>query len=276
MTLKEQVDYYSEFKHWYQKIIKDFKFDVKKDYNARDLLSEILSKKGKNWNLETTLNSIKKTIQSRSSILIYGCGPSLEITVKNLMREKGKKLFNNCVNLAADGASVLLKEVGIPIDAIFTDLDGITKSEFNYSDFVVVHAHGDNMDKIREFREDILDFENIIGTAQVKSLNNIINAGGFTDSDRILYFLRSLLLPEQNLFLIGMDFGEKIGKYSKPEMTDNQKANPIKLKKLQYAVELIEMIIKKIKNEIYFVNSNVISKKFRYISIEEFKKLILE
>lgn len=276
MPLKEQVDYYSEFKHWYQKIIKDFKFDVKKDYKARDLLSEILSKKGKNWNLETTLNSIKNAIQSRSSILIYGCGPSLEITVKSLMREKGKKLFNNCVNLAADGASVLLKEVGIPIDAIFTDLDGITKSEFNYSDFVLVHAHGDNIERLREFKQDILNFENIIGTAQVKSLNNIITAGGFTDGDRILYFLRSLLLPEQNLFLIGMDFGENIGKYSKPEMADNQKANPIKLKKLQYAVELIEMIIKKIKNEIYFVNSNVISKKFKYISIEEFKKLILE
>jgi len=192
------------------------------------------------------------------------------------MREKGKKLFNNCVNLAADGASVLLKEVGIPIDAIFTDLDGITKSEFNYSDFVLVHAHGDNMDKLKEFKEDILNFKNIIGTTQVKSLNNIINAGGFTDGDRILYFLRSLLLPEQNLFLIGMDFGEKIGKYSKPEMADNLKTNPIKLKKLQYAVELIEMIIKKIKNEIYFVNSNVISKKFKYISIEEFKKLIFE
>ena len=276
MTLKEKVDYYSEFKQWYQKIIKDFKFDVKIDYKARDLLSEILSRKAKDWNLETTLNSIKNAIQSRSSILIYGCGPSLEITVKNLMREKGKKLFNNFVNLAADGASVLLKEVGIPIDAIFTDLDGITKSEFNYSDFVIVHAHGDNIDKIREFKEDILNFENIIGTTQVKSLNNIINAGGFTDGDRILYFLRSLLLPEQNLFLIGMDFGEKIGKYSKPEMTDNQNANPIKLKKLQYAVELIEMIIKKIKNKIYFVNSNVISNKFKYISIEEFKKLILE
>ncbi len=276
MTLKEQVDYYSEFKHWYQKITKDFKFDVKKDYKARDLLSEILSKKGKNWKLGTTLNSFKNAIQSRASILIYGCGPSLEITVKNLMREKGNKLLNNCVNLAADGASVLLKEEGIPIDAIFTDLDGITKSEFNYSDFVVVHAHGDNMDKIREFKEDILNFEKIIGTTQAKSLNNIITAGGFTDGDRILYFLRSLLLPEQNLFLIGMDFGEDIGRYSKPEMTDNQKANPIKLKKLQYAVELIEMIIKKIKNEIYFVNSKVISKKFKYISIEEFKKLILE
>ena len=275
MTLKEQVDYYSEFKHWYQKITKDFKFDVKKDYKARDLLSEILSNKGKNWNLEATLNSIKNAIQSRASILIYGCGPSLEITVKNLMREKGKKLFNNCVNLTADGASVLLKEVGIPINAIFTDLDGITKSEFNYSDFAIVHAHGDNMDKVREFEEEILDFENIIGTTQVKSLNNIINAGGFTDGDRILYFLRSLLLPEQNLFLIGMDFGENISKYSKPEMAKNQKANPIKIKKLQYAVELIELIIKKIKNEIYFVNSNVISKKFKYISIEEFKKLIL-
>lgn len=276
MTLKEQVDYYSEFKHWYRKIIKDFKFDVKKDYKARDLLSDILSKKGKNWNLETTLNSFKNAIQSRSSILIYGCGPSLEITVKNIMRNEGKKLFNDNINLAADGASVLLKEVGIPIDAIFTDLDGITKSEFNYSDFVVVHAHGDNIDKLREFKEEILNLKNIIGTAQIKSLNNIINAGGFTDGDRILYFLRSLLLPEQNLFLIGMDFGENIGKYSKPEMTDNLKANPIKLKKLQYAVELIEMIIKKIKNEIYFVNSNVISKKFKYISIEEFKKLMLE
>ena len=276
ISLKEQIDFHLDFKEWYLKILKDFKFNYKKDCEAGNYLSKVLEKKSNNWDLEKVLISFKKLIQKRSKIIIYGCGPSLEDTVKIILNQVGKSFFNNCLNLAADGASILLKEEGIPIDVIFTDLDGITIDEFNDSEFMVVHAHGDNIGKLKFFEKKILDFEKIIGTTQVEPLKNLINPGGFTDGDRILYFLRKLLIPKHLIFLIGMDFSSIIGKYSKPEMAENQKANPIKLKKLQYAVELIEMIIKEIKNEIYFVNSNVVSKKFKYISIEEFKKLILE
>ncbi len=273
-SLQEQIDFYSEFKEWYLKIIKEFNYDHQKDCEARDYLSNILKQKSNNWNFEGVLNSFKNLIQEKSIIVIYGCGPSLEDTVCFLLKNRGTLVFNNYINLAADGASVLLRNLDIPIDAIFTDLDGVTINEFNYSEFIVVHAHGDNIEKLKYFKKEILKFEKIIGTTQVKPLKNLINPGGFTDGDRILYFLRELLLPKHKLFLIGMDFDGIIGKYSKPEMTENQKSSPIKFKKLQFAVKLIEWLKKEIKNEIYFVNSKIVSKKYKYISIKEFEKLV--
>jgi len=274
LSLKKNIDYYVEFKDWYQRIVKDFKFDIKKDEKARDLLSEILSKKENNWNLEQILISFKNLIQSRSFIFIYGCGPSLESTMENIIKSNGKKIFNEYINLAADGASVYLNNKGIPLHGIFSDLDGITKNEFNYADFMFIHAHGDNIAKLREFEKEILNSKNIIGTTQFEPLDNMINAGGFTDGDRILYFLRSLLSPDQIIFLIGMDFGKTIGKYSKPEISNDQIGDSIKIKKLQYALELIEWFQKRIKNKIYIVNSKPISAKLKYISTKEFLELI--
>ena len=276
MTLKEKVDYHSEFKDWYFKIIEDFKFNIEKDREARDILSHILTNKGENWNLEMILRSFKRLIQRKSTIFIYGCGPSLEKTIEKILNKKKKDFFRNFVNIAADGAAILLKEKGIPIHVIFTDLDGISKEEFKYSDFVVVHAHGDNIAKLREFEKPILSSKNIIGIAQAKPLNNTITAGGFTDGDRILYFLRSLLLPEQRLFRIGMDFNKIIGKYSKPEMVKDKEGDDVKIKKLEYAVKLIEWLQKEIKNKLYFINSKVVSKEFNNVSIERFEELIHE
>jgi len=276
LTLKEQVDYYSEFEDWYFKIVEDFKFNIEKDREARDILSHILTNKGENWNLEKVLNSFKRLIQSKSTIFIYGSGPSLEITVEELIKRTEKKLFKDCINIAADGAMVLLKEKEIPIHGVFTDLDGLTKSELIHSDFIVVHAHGDNILKIEEFKDELLNLNNIIGTTQVEPINNVINPGGFTDGDRILFFLRSLLLPEQRLFLIGMDFNKIIGKYSKPEMVKDEEGDDVKIKKLQYAVKLIEWLQKQIKNKLYFINSKVVSKEFNNVSIERFKELIQE
>ncbi|MFX1258866.1 MAG: 6-hydroxymethylpterin diphosphokinase MptE-like protein, partial [Promethearchaeota archaeon] len=275
-SLKEQIDYYIEFKEWYSKIKEDFKFKYLDDCKARDFLAQILKKKKDEWNLEKILKSFKAEIQSKANILIFGCGPSLEKTIENIIKRWGLKFFNNFINLAADGAAVLLREKSIPINGIFTDLDGITKKEFNKSDYIIIHAHGNNIKKLKLFEKEILNFKNIIGTTQVEPIGTLLNPGGFTDGDRILYFLRSLLLPKHKLFLIGMDFKKIIGKYSKPEMTEDQKGSPIKIKKLRYAIYLIEWFTSKIKNRIYIVNSKTISEKFVYISIEEFKKIIDE
>jgi len=268
--LKDRLNFYDNFKFLYFQILDDFKFNFKKDCEARDILDNILSKKDINWNLENILKSIYKKILSKSNIMIYGCGPSLEKTVNIVLQKKGAKFFSNFINFAANGASVFLREKNIPVDFVFTDLDGITEKEFNYANFVVVHAHGDNIQKIRDFEEVILKHKNIIGTTQTEETDNVINPGGFTDGDRILYFLHSLLTQKHKLFLIGMDFETIIGKYSKLEMKKDQKANPIKKKKLRYALKLIEWIQAKIQNDIYYVNSNIKSQKLIYLSIEEF------
>ncbi len=268
--LKEQLNFYLEYKDWYFRIINDFKFDYEKDCKARDYLTKILDSKKNEWNLEEILFSFKKSLQEKSFILIYGCGPTLEETVECLLEHKGKDIFKTSINLAADGASVFLKEKSIPINAIFTDLDGITINEFTYPKFLIIHAHGDNIDKIRFFRKSIIRFKKVIGTTQVEPNVNVINPGGFTDGDRILFFLRGLLAPFHKLFLIGMDFKNVVGKYSKLHLEKNQVGNPIKQKKLHYAVELINWIKKKIKNEIYFINSALRTNNFTNLSIKEF------
>ena len=270
--LKDQLDFYDEFKDWYFQIINNFKFSYQKDCEARDYLSYLLSKKNQNWSLEKILNLFRNRISSKQAIAVYGCGPSLENTIEIILKRKGLKFFNRFINLTADGASVLLREKGIKIDAIFTDLDGITKNEFQFTIFNIVHAHGDNIKILKFFENEIIKFKNIIGTTQVKPVTNLINSGGFTDGDRILYFVRTLLSSFHKLFLIGMDFGSVIGKYSKLDIKRNQKASLEKIKKLNYAMELIKWVKKKIKNEIYFVNSEFISEYFVRLSIEEFLK----
>ncbi|MFX1378140.1 MAG: 6-hydroxymethylpterin diphosphokinase MptE-like protein [Promethearchaeota archaeon] len=270
--LKDLLDFYSEFENWYFQIIDDFKFSHQKDCEARDYLSFLLSKKNQNWNLNKVINLFREKLSSKKIILVYGCGPSLEPTIDIILKRKGLKYFSRFMNLTADGASVLLREKGIKIDAIFTDLDGITKNEFHFSIFNIVHAHGDNINRLKFFENEIIKFENIIGTTQVKPVANLINTGGFTDGDRILFFLRPLLSAFHKIFLIGMDFGARVGRYSKLGINESQMGNPEKIKKLNYAIQLIKWLKNKIKNEIYFVNSEYKSKDFINLSIEEFLK----
>jgi uncharacterized Rossmann fold enzyme len=268
-SLINKLNFFEEFKDYYFQIINDFKFDYQKDCKARDYLSQILTKKSHNWALENVIKSLNNQIISKPEILIYGCGPSLEETVNALLKNKGRLYFDRFTNLAADGASVLLRKRHIKIDAIFTDLDGITKKEFNYANFNIVHAHGDNIDRLIQFEKEILRFQNVIGTTQVEPLENILSPGGFTDGDRILYFIHKLIKPSQKLYLIGMDFDNIIGKYSKLNIKNNLEGTRIKKKKLQYGIELLEWIKTKIKNEIFFVNSKIISDKFNFISVSD-------
>jgi len=273
-TLRDKLNFFSEFKEWYFHIREEFNFDYQKDLESRDLLSRIFKKKTQQWKIDDILKSFNRRILLKPVILIYGCGPSLEETVNNILKKKGKGFFDNFINLTADGASILLKEKDIQIDAIFTDLDGITKNEFNYSRFNIIHAHGDNMEKIKQFENEIISFQNVIGTTQVEPGDDILNPGGFTDGDRILFFLRSLIKPYQKLFLIGMDFKNIVGRYSKLDIDTNQEGGRIKRKKLQIAVELISWVRDKLKNDLFFVNSEIVKNEFNSISLEDFFKIL--
>lgn len=274
-SLIKKINFFSEFKPWYLKIIKDFDFDYQKDVIARNYLSQLLKNKSQRWDMEAVLVTFKDLIQSKRTILIYGCGPSLENTVNHILNDFGIKMFNQCLNLTADGAVRLLREKKIHVDVNFTDLDGITKKDFNYPTFNIVHAHGDNIKKLDYFKNEIINFKKLIATSQVEPVENVINPGGFTDGDRILFFLKSFLLPKQGIYLIGMDFNNIVGKYSKPEMIEDEEASLIKKKKLKYAKNLIEWLATMIDNNIFFINSDISSNYFRAISLNSFKEVII-
>jgi len=271
LDFRKQINYYVEFKDWYDKIIKDFKFNYEKDNDAKDILSNIIKMKSKDWDFLGVLFSFCNTIKKKSPIYIFGSGPSLEDTINHIIDIKGITFFSRSLNLAADGASIYLKMKQIPIDGIFTDLDGITKNEFDYPSYMIVHAHGDNINKLLAFKEEIIKFNNLIGTTQAKPNNLLLNPGGFTDGDRILFFLRSMLSSTQKLFLIGMDFESIVGKYSKPHLQGNVVGNSTKIKKLTYAFDLLMWISTKIESEIILINSNTKSNFFRNIPLERIK-----
>ncbi|MBD3196466.1 MAG: DUF115 domain-containing protein [Candidatus Lokiarchaeota archaeon] len=268
MSLQDEINYYEEYREWYLKIMKAFNFSISQDTRAREFLIDILDKKD-NWDVEAILEDFHRKVD-KNQILVYGCGPSLESTVNEIIKRRGDTFFNSFLNLAADGASILLKEMNLPLDAVFTDLDGITEDIFDYAEYVIVHAHGDNMDKLKKFEDIIISHQKLIGTVQVKPLSPVINPGGFTDGDRILFYLRPFLRPEQNIFLIGMDFKDIVGRYSKPKYKQNHKADEVKQKKLNYAVNLIKWLLPKILNKFYVINSDFPSKIVREISIEDF------
>lgn len=274
----EIVNDFPNFKDWYDRIIKEFNFEESQDEYARDLLLEFLqnSQSFKNFNNNTV--KLKNLIQKSEIISIFGCGPSLEKVIENIERENALNLLKNHLIISADGAALFLDEIGLKSNIIFTDLDGIPLDKFshflNKTDFMIIHAHGDNISKLRYIEDFIKSSQNIIGTTQVEPKSIILNPSGFTDGDRIVFFLNNLLLPHQKLFLIGMDFGEIIGRYSKPDQSRNQRGSLSKVKKLQYAQKLLEWNQRKLKNEMFFVGSNIVSDKFKYLYIYKFVKIL--
>ena len=126
------------------------------------------------------------------------------------------------------------------------------------------------LSKLNKFKKEILECKNIIFTCQVEPNDNIINPGGFTDGDRILFFLKSLLSASHRIFLIGMDFIDKVGKYSKIKYQKNHKASKIKKKKLKFAANLIDWLYDYIENQIYFVNSKSPTQKYENLNLQQF------
>ena len=273
LIIINKINFYQEFEDWYWKINKDFNFDFKLDQKARDILLSIFNDKDPEWNLESVLKSFCKRIKSKKSIFIYGCGPTLVKTVNYIINAKIKERFINSIHLAADGATIFLKEIEVPVDATFTDLDGIRTEDFNYPNYIIVHAHGDNIDKLLNYKNEIIKAKKIIGTTQVKPHEKILNPGGFTDGDRILFFIRSLIRSDQNIYLIGMDFKDVIGKYSKPDYEENVRGTPTKIKKLEYAYKLTSWFAEMIENKVFLLNSNLKIKNIESVSLEEITDL---
>jgi uncharacterized Rossmann fold enzyme len=269
ILIRKRINFYDEFNEWYNTIIKDFNFDSQKDRYARDFLSNLIVEK-KNWNIDTILSSFQWDLSKKELILIYGCGVSLEGTLDTLLENHVNLNKQKIFNIAADGASRLLKEKNVEIGAICSDLDGITPNEFIYPHYIIVHAHGDNIDKLEKFKKEILECKNIIFTCQVEPNDSIINPGGFTDGDRILFFLKSLLSPSHKVFLIGMDFFDKVGKYSKLAYQRDHNASKIKKKKLKYASQLIDWLYDYIEIQIYFVNSKNPAQKYKNLNLQQF------
>lgn len=237
---------------WYKKIVKEFGFDIEKDRASARIASEIV---GKNF---ISKKEIKNLILNKN-VLVFGAGPSLDKDIEKL--KDYEKMF---VKIAADGASIALENSGIEPDIIVTDLDGINSSSMTEKPLYVVHSHGDNIKLIERVLPRI---SNVHLTTQAEPLYNVFNYGGFTDGDRAVFLAESY--RPRNVVLAGMDFGNKIGKYSNPRDIN------LKIRKMKYAKRLLEFLAKITKVKLYnFTQGRNEVVGFKRTGVEEIKRLI--
>ncbi len=228
-----------EFGLWekyYKEILDDFGFSRSGDEESAKLLDEILSTEGC-----LTLNDLADIVGFSDKFIVFGAGPSLKNHVLMLKENYDLKDY---VLVAADGATTALIEEKISPDIVCTDLDGniddILLANIRGAN-IAVHAHGDNIDKVASMTS---FFNNVLGTTQAQPIGNLYNFGGFTDGDRALFL--AVALGASEITLAGMDFGDKVTKYSRPNLDAKvSDADDFKKKKLMYAERFTNWIIEK-------------------------------
>jgi len=214
----------------YREILKDFGYSGKKDTQSCKLLDSLLPKK-------TRIAEIKDLIEKKP-VFVVGAGPSLPSCISIL------KKYKKITKIVADGATKAMLENNLKPDIVVTDLDGDIKSlkkAGRTNTMMIVHAHGDNAEKIHLVK----DFKNCIGTTQTKPVGKVHNFGGFTDGDRCVFLANHF--KAKKIILLGMDFGTRIGKYSKITIVNRN----IKIAKLRRGKKLLEWLAQKSESELY-------------------------
>lgn len=217
---------------YYKRILDDFGFSRQDDEDSAKVLDDLLFEQGC-----LTLEDLKETLIS-DKMIVFGAGPSLKEHIKKLKEEYD---LTDYVLISADGATTALIEEKIIPDIIVTDLDGklddILLANIKGAR-LVVHAHGNNQENVLKYVP-YLDY--ILGTTQAQPIGNLYNFGGFTDGDRAIFL--AVALNASEIILAGMDFGEVVTKYSRPNLQDILgPADEIKAKKLRYGDELTRWI----------------------------------
>jgi len=219
-----------ELKRWlelYSSICIRLGLDPSRDMESARLLAGMLAGRC------LTSKAIGESFASRRIVVIFGAGPSLECDL-----DHGLPIIDDAriLKVAADGACGALLDHGMVADVVVTDLDGRQDHLLESSErgsIMVVHAHGDNMDRILDLVPSLKGA--VLGTTQTYPIEPLENFGGFTDGDRALCMFEELGFPV--IMLAGMDFGDKIGPYSKPYNLSGE-ALSRKLIKLQIGLEI--------------------------------------
>jgi len=235
----------------YLEIQKEFGYDKKQDLESAMLLNSMLTE-------SNSLDRIQELINSKT-VFVIGSGPSLSHAIPFL------KKFKKITKIVADSALKTIIENGINPDIVVTDLDGDEKSLKNTGKtktIFVVHAHGDNISKLQLVEH----FKNWIGTTQTKPVGKIQDFGGFTDGDRSVFLANHF--DAKKIVLFGMDFGDRIGKFSNTKSSERK----IKVKKLKKAKSLLEWLSKKSNSELFTTSKPING--FKKIELQELDIII--
>jgi len=240
-----------ELKKWlkiYDKLITEFGFSKEEDEYSAKMLSCMISAEC----AEKALSKLKGLIDGKV-VFVIGASDEACVQIRALKKGKGKYSdsfldFEKSAKISADGATSALVSEGIIPEVIVTDLDGdieIQFEAFEKGSIIVIHAHGDNKERIKEYVPEFIrrDCSRVLGTTQTKPEGSVYNFGGFTDGDRAVHLAYSL--GAKKIILVGFDF-TKIGKYSylgsvKPTLGKGtfEAWKRKKMKKLSWARRLI-------------------------------------
>ena len=214
----------------YAEILKEFNFSRDNDTKSARILNSILKTK-------FPITKLEKKIKNQT-VFVVGAGSSLISSIPIL------KKYRNITKIVADGATRALIENRIKPDVVITDLDGeleFLRKASKSGAIMIVHSHGDNIEKLHLASE----FRTCIGTTEGRPFGKIHNFGGFTDGDRCVFLAKYFMAKK--IVLLGMDFGSKIGRYSKIKVQDRR----TKLRKLKRGKKLLEWLASKDSSGLY-------------------------
>lgn len=197
----------------YEAIRGDFGYDRGVDERARELLGGLCGN-------EVLRPDALPPAHGRC-VGIAGGAPTLPEEIDRL--EDAELLF------AASTATSRLAETGIDVDVHVTDLDKderLTVDRTAAGRPVVLHAHGDNVERLRD-HVPRMDTRFVLPTTQVAPQGGVINPGGFTDGDRAA-FLADALGADRIVFA-GWGFDD-------PDVTDEKR------RKLRWAARLLHWL----------------------------------
>ena len=205
----------AEWDPLYEEILTDFGFARAADERAARVLSDLLAAKG---TATLPLGRLDRLISGRE-VIVCGKAPTLLTDIK------ASKISATETVIAADGATSVLLSQGIIPAIIVSDLDGTIPDILlanTMCSVVVVHAHGDNIDKLEAV---VPKLSTMLGTTQAHPLSNVFNFGGFTDGDRAIFLANAR--GARRVSAIGFDFSDR-------NVTPNKK------RKLKWAKQLLK------------------------------------
>ena len=167
-----------DFATWepvYEAILADFGFDRAADERARDRLAV----------LTEPFDASRLAGLEGATVAVCGAAPNLadDNEVANA-READ-------VVVAASSAADVLRDAGVDVNLVVTDLDGSPETAVALSRAgvpVAVHAHGDNLEAVERWVP-AFDPASLLPTTQAAPVGPVRNYGGFTDGDRAAFLV---------------------------------------------------------------------------------------
>jgi len=224
---------FQDFEPVYAAILADFGFDRAADEAARDLLADLVERApvSSTGTLEptdaTASDASAPTLAPHDldftgeTVAVVGAAPSLDPAAPAIGAADSV--------VAASDAATVLREAGVGVDCMVTDVDekgDIARTLTAEGVPVAVHAHGDNRPALRE-RVPRLALEAVLPTTQAAPAPPVYNTGGFTDGDRAAFLADHC--GAAALVFAGWDF-------------DDPDVEPVKRRKLDWAERLLRWL----------------------------------